>query len=425
MNKKFLKIFYCFILLLILVTLAVFKFPEIGVKNYTNNEIVLLDDGAWCWYQDPRAVRYKNKTYIGSVRSNGDIVISSFDHNSNNVDSQILHSGLQVDDHAAPSILILSDGKIMIFYSAHVGNSMYYRTSINPEDISLWSDEMTISTNTDGEWGFTYPNPVQLTNENNKIYLFWRGGNFLPTFSTSNDGILWSPAKTLFSVSNQRPYMKIISDNISKIHFAFTDGHPNEVNDKNNIYYTYYQNGSFYKADGSFIKKIDDLPLLPSELDLVYDSSATGIKAWIWDISFDHMDHPVIAYAIFPEINDHRYRYAYWNGYSWNNNEITIAGSSIDEIREPYYSGGIAINHNNPSIVYLSKKINNIHEIERWTTPNNGFDWFSERTTMGSVKPNIRPLVPRGYESGENGVIWMYGDYIHFTEYSTQLRAKF
>ncbi|TDA71253.1 BNR-4 repeat-containing protein, partial [Halomonas marinisediminis] len=71
-----------------------------------------------------------------------------------------------------------------------------------------------------------------------------------------------------------------------KIHFTFTDGHPR--NEKNNsIYYTYYENGAFYKANGKKIKNIADLPLKPEELDIVYDAKKGGAKAWNWDIAED------------------------------------------------------------------------------------------------------------------------------------------
>jgi hypothetical protein len=41
------------------------------------------DDGAWCWFSDPRAVYYEGKlscTYSAWVSSKGDIIVSSYNH---------------------------------------------------------------------------------------------------------------------------------------------------------------------------------------------------------------------------------------------------------------------------------------------------------------------------------------------------------
>ena len=112
--------------------------------------------GAWCWFQDPRAVYANGKTFFGTVNSNGDIVIYSYDHSSKVLNSYILHSALQVDDHVAPAILILPDGRLMVFYTKHNGNYLYYRVSKNPYDISSWDAEQSISMPEQ----ITYPNPV-------------------------------------------------------------------------------------------------------------------------------------------------------------------------------------------------------------------------------------------------------------------------
>ena len=42
---------------------------------------------------------------------------------------------------------------------------------------------------------------------------------------------------------------------------------------------------------------------------------------------------------------------------------------------ERYYSGGVVLDHSNPSIVYLSRQVHGHYEIEKWTTPNEGYTW--------------------------------------------------
>ncbi|HPN55011.1 MAG TPA: BNR-4 repeat-containing protein [Candidatus Moranbacteria bacterium] len=384
----------------------------------------MLADGAWCWFQDPRAVSYNNKTYVGAVSTDGNIVILQYDNRTGASTFSILHEYLNADDHAAPSILIRPDGRIMVFYSAHLGSEMYYRISTNPENISSWGTETKVNVeNTPGAGGHTYPSPIQLSGESNKLYLFWRGGNIQPNFSTSTDGgTTWSAVKTLVNVPDQRPYIKYASDNVDEIHFAFGDGHPDNLT-SNNLYYAYYKNGNFYKANGTSIGNMSSLPLSPSSADLVYDDSDNKTRSWVWDIALNGSGRPVIVYATFPSPTNHRYWYAVWNGSSWINSEITAAGSFL-YVGQEEYSGGITLDHENPNVVYLSRQINGQYEIEKWITNNSGVTWSSESITANSERKNIRPVVPRGHNSSGPQVIWEYGVYNSFSEYYMSLMTN-
>jgi BNR repeat-containing family member len=258
--------------------------------------------GAWCWFGDPRAIYYTGahrRTYIGWVNGAGDIQVASYDHDTGERVVVAVKANFQIDDHANPSLLVRPDGHLMVFWSAHSGGTMYYRRTAQPEDVSSWEAERTVSTNTAGTWGYTYPNPVQLSAEGNRIWLFWRGGNFNPTFSTSADGLAWAPARTLISVPGQRPYVKVDSNGVDTIHLAFTQGHPRSL--VTNIYYARYKGGSFYRANGSLIKSVSQLPFTPAQADKVYDAAAHGgVKAWIHDVAFDSTGRPVVVFATSP-----------------------------------------------------------------------------------------------------------------------------
>ena len=131
----------------------------------------------------------------------------------------------------------------------------------------------------------------------------------------------WSEPQILIQeegreASDIRPYLKVVSDGKSTIHFAFTDGHPrNEPT--NSIYYLMYRDEAFYRADGTLVGTFDDLPIQISRDMLVYDAGQSGVRAWVWDIALDRDGDPVIAYSRLPEETDHRYHYTWWNGQSW------------------------------------------------------------------------------------------------------------
>jgi|GEM_PF-1238529 len=391
----------------------------------TNN--VVTNSGAWCWYQDPRAIHYsgtRNATYMGWVNNVGDIIIYQYDENAKTQSTYTLHGALNYDDHAAPAIVFRPDGRLMVFYSAHGGGTMYYRVSTNPEDISAWGAEQTMPTNTSGmNSGFTYSHPVILKGENNKLYDFWRGGNYQPTYSSSTDlGATWAPAQTLFTANNtQRPYLKVVSDDQNRIDFVATDGNPNETT--TSVYYFSYHNGAFYKADGTFIKNMDGTPLTPAMVDTVYSAAAHGnVSGWNWDIAIDSTGNPVIVYATLPASNDHRYHYARWNGTSWTDTEMTQAGGTIGGGLEPNYSPGITLDHDDPSIVYLAKQVGSYDEIQKWTTADGGVTWTSSSLTTGSTQNNVRPIVPRHHDANMQ-VLWMYGYYPFWNSFQTGIKT--
>jgi hypothetical protein len=386
----------------------------------------LTSGGAWSWFGDPRAVYHEgiyHRTYTGWVAPDGSIQVASYDHDSRRQVIVTLKARLQIDDHDNPSILVLPDGRLMVFWSTHAGPTMWYRRSLRPEDVTAWEPERTFPTNTPGAAGYTYPNPMQLSAEGNRIYLFWRGGNFNPSLSTSTDlGDTWSAARTVISNPRQRPYVKYASNSRDAIAMAFTESHPRNL--RTSIYYAAYRAGALRRADGSVISTMANLPVAPTEGEKVYDQATNG-KAWVHDVALDQAGHPVIVYATFPTDTDHRYRYARWDGTRWTDRELVRAGRSMSmDPAEPDYSGGIALDHEDPSIVYLSRQVNGIFEIQVWTTRNGGATWSSRPLTSLSARDNYRPVATRGQRGDSIGVVWMHGTYPGYTSFQTGLRTQ-
>jgi hypothetical protein len=351
----------------------------------------------------------------------------SFDHDTGEIKHIVLKENWDADDHNTCSFLVLSDRRFMVFYARHNKQGLFCRISLEPEDIGQWGDEITVADTP----GITYSHPVYLAEEK-RFYVFWRGESWKPTFATSGDGITWSPPRILIQDEGRetrdiRPYLKVASDGKSAIHFAFTDGHPrNEP--ENSVYYLRYERGDFFRADGVRVGAMESLPVPHRRSDLVYDGRATGIRAWVWDIAADANGCPVIAYTRLPAETDHRYHYARWTGESWLDTELTPAGGWFPQTppdkqeSEPHYSGGMALNHANPSRVYLARPVGGIFEIEKWTSSNLGKSWSSQAITARSEKLNVRPVVPQGYSGTDNLVLWMHGEYVHYTNYTTDIR---
>jgi hypothetical protein len=395
------------------------------------------DDGGWCWFADPRAVARDGKTYTGWVTENGSLQAAMREDASGKISVTMLHEKYQRDDHDNPAFLFLPDGRLMAFYSKHGGPDMNVRVTISPGDFTDWQPERVLDlfgVTERPRKTITYPNPVMLAAETNAIYLFWRGDSWKPTFSKSTDaGRSWSLAKVIVARtgagSDNRPYVKIASDGKDRIHMIFTDGHPrNEA--ANSVYYVCYRNGAFYKVDGTHIADEAQLPFTPEQADCVYNATAAGARAWVFDVAADEAGRPVIAYTRLAEETDHRYHYARWDGAKWTDHELCAGGKWFPQTKpgktetETYYSGGLALDHDNPSVVYLSHPVNGVREIERWTTADGGKNWKSQAVTSGSKYDNIRPVAVRGHTNGGPTVLWesLTGHYVHYTDYRASIK---
>ncbi|MFH1502862.1 MAG: glycoside hydrolase family 88 protein [Candidatus Eisenbacteria bacterium] len=395
------------------------------------------EDAAWTWFGGPRAVTYEGRhrrTYTGWISSRGEVRVASIDDDG--VVAETLWTGQDPDDHSNPSILVLPDGRLMVFCSPHrwrrttgrrerADGGILYRVSVRPEDVSEWEPSRMIEDNVSGGFGWTYPKPFRLSGEDDRIYLFWRGGNGRPVLAFSDDGVKWDLSGVFVETGGKRPYLVVASDDVDEMHVAFTRGHPDEESE-NGVYYLKYRDGSLYRADGTRICGLDELPVTPEECDVVYDGVSSG-PGWVWDVAFDDEGAPVIVYAVFPGLDDHRYRYARWRDGTWRTTELTGAGSAFPRPgfgveRERYYSGGITLDHDDPDIVYLSRPVSEVFELERWVTGDGGDTWSAEALTSGSTVDNVRPVVPLHRSPGDPRLIWMSGIYYRYDLFGTGLR---
>jgi BNR repeat-containing family member len=365
--------------------------------------------------------RLRHRTYTGWTDRAGDVVVAAHGplYEARKV---VAHLGY-VNDHSSPSLLMRPDGRLMVFYSRHRGGQLFYRIATDPESISNWGNERVVTTNSSGGHGYTYPNPVLLRN---RLFLFWRGGNWQPTYSRILRGERWSRARTLVrGAPGQRPYVKYAADGKGRVLMAFNAAHPREGN--SSLYFaSFSRRGSLFRASGTRIASRARLPIRPRQADSIHNQRRTGLRSWVQDIAATRSGRPVIVYAVFPSAQHHQYRYARWNGRRWIRHVIIRnSGGSISSAPfESFYAGGITLDHNHPSIVYLSRRVGNVNEVEMWRTRTGGRTWSRTRITSNSTTDNIRPISPRGLDAGESEVLWLRGRYGHYRTFSTSVLTK-
>ncbi|SNR31081.1 Por secretion system C-terminal sorting domain-containing protein [Lutibacter agarilyticus] len=430
-------------------------FIDANAQHNTNDgfDFIVTNDGVWTWYNDERAAFKNDKLYTSYVRKDGKVALSVNDIKTGaNVGTEVVLSNwTQKDDHNNASILLRNDGKIMAFFSPHIREkNNYYRTSLvnEPTQQSDWSAQMSqITTNDSDNKGATYNNAFQLSAEGGKIYNFMRTNNFNPNFKeyTSNGAPIRDGADIILfknGTGEVRPYVKYTSNNVDRIDFFFTDGHPRVAD--NSLYHCYYKTnidgsqGSIYQTDGTLIatlqNAINGTPIDVSQVNKLYlfGSDGTTARAWTHSINYDSTGNPVVTYSKQKNISDITYHYAKWNGTQWNNYVVSDAGNGLYN-GEDDYTGVITTNPYNTNEIFMSSNKNpisgienNRYEIYSAITNDGGSAWNWTEVTKNSDKDNLRPFVPKGITNVNDRVLmWFHGTYTTYSNYQTRIVGEY
>jgi len=415
--------------------------PKVA-KSASGNIQTLTENGAWCWFSDPRAIYYsKTKIITGWVKNDGSVEVASLNPETQEKKFHVIHPQLEADDHDNPAFTVLADGNILTMFAWHGGNKgIIYNLTNNGPDIQSFGKNVIYLPKTEEllnkfpKETYTYANPFVLKDENNRLFSFGRWIGYKPNMIIStDDGHTWKEQYVIISSEpfdpDNRPYAKYYSDGKSKIHLIFTDGHPrNEPG--NSVYYCYYENRAFWRADNTKICNLTELPFTANEASLVYRPGNNSGRAWISDVVTKN-DVPYILYTRHPEETDHRYHYAWYNktNNTWEDHEICKAGKWFPQTpegeteREPHYMGNMTLHPLHPETVYLSREVNGVFEIEKYKTSNGGNSWEINSITKNSIHDNVRPYVPRNQpEDAKTVVLWMENKkYIHYTNFDTRI----
>jgi hypothetical protein len=393
--------------------------------------VVLSEDGAWSWFSDPRAICVDGGVTACWVRSDGVLQVGQWRAGVDGVEVFDLAYGLAPDDHNCPALIQTSDGRLTAFYAGHAlrGTHIMSRTTLLPGRIGGWGPAEPIPANTPGSGGVTYANPLKVPGFRDRAYVCFRGGSWRPTFvmgqyRSEDMRWRWSAAGTLINVPRGRPYVKYRPFQDELIGIAFTDGHPRDTD--NNVYFIAIRPDSiglpvYVSADGSVVADERRGTISSSGADVVYDRERNpdtpGDDSWVWDVAFSDDGEPVVLYSTFTSRTSHMYHYARHTESGWESHVLlNDAGASFADTTiwypQYYYSGGMSLDPNDPSVVYLSRA-NDVGgwDIERWSTADGGDTWTSEAITSGATEDNARPFVPWGCPPEKEIVLWMSGRY--------------
>ena len=398
----------------------------------------VANEGAWCWFADPRATHYQNESgtlnmsYIGYIDVHGNIKATQYNWLTGEKQDVLVRSYFQPDDHNNPTFLVLPDERVLIIYSRHTDEAaFYYRVSLKPGDITQLGEEKRLATANNT----TYPSPFIMSDDPTHWYLCWRGISWHPTIArlTMPDGngdckFDWGPYQMVQS-TGARPYAKYYSNGKDKLYVTYTTGHPDNES-PNWIYFNVININKGGEPTLEDIKgtKLSTIKNGPFKVNkeasykssypyTVVDAPSNGTRDWVWQIALDKNERPRIAMVrINSAKSQHEYYYARWTGSAWALTDICDGGGKFHPSNTEYcYSGGEALDQQNPNIMYVSKPTQgtygNVHEIWKYTLDDNGKKVSEEQVTMNSKKNNVRPFLLPNSEGSPLRLCWMHGDY--------------
>ena len=421
---------------------------------------VLNDNGAWCWFQDERALidPAANTLLVGSIAAPegpggaqraGNVELAVHHLATGETQVVVLHENLEADDHNAPALWIRPDGRYLAMYTKHkTDNFTRWRLSARPHDASEWEAEQVFDwTDLTGGRGATYSNLHHLSTEG-RLYAFARAINDDPSILVSDDhGATFRYGGKLFTrpkIGYVNGYTRYASNQADRIDLITTDHHPRDYD--NSIYHGYVTGGALHRSDGTVVdphvldasapSQVELTTILPTGTTL---GGATLTHAWTTDLRQGRADQSGQLAAVLtarahdePEntdFTDHRFVYARYDGATWQTHHLALAGANLLPHEEDY-TGLAAIDPYDLDSLYLSAPVDprdgsalDQHEIFHGRTGDGGASWTWTPVTENSAADNLRPIVAPG-DPDTLAVLWFRGSMTASQHYDCEVVAQ-
>ncbi|MEE4284618.1 MAG: BNR-4 repeat-containing protein, partial [Mariniphaga sp.] len=107
-----------------------------------NTANVFTEDGAWCWFSDPRAIYYdENLVITGWIKKDGSVEVASLDLNSREKKFNNIYPQMEVDDHDNPAFTILPNGNVFTMFAWHsTKKGVIFNQTLNGPDVKSFGE---------------------------------------------------------------------------------------------------------------------------------------------------------------------------------------------------------------------------------------------------------------------------------------------
>ncbi|TDD22925.1 hypothetical protein E1218_18600 [Kribbella turkmenica] len=405
---------------------------------------VINDNGAWCWFQDERAVVDPDSQALvvgsiaaaegpGGAERSGNVELTVVDLRSGSSEVVVLDERFEADDHDVPALWRRADGRWLAVYTKHKTDDLTRWRVSEPGDPRTWGPVRTFDwSEFTGGRGVTYSNLHRL---DGRLYCFARAVNDDPCALVSDDdGDSWTYAGKLFTrpkVGYVNGYTRYVSTP-TRIDLVTTDHHPRDYD--NSIYHGYLEGGALHRSDGTVVDPVALKGEAPSQVELTTVLRAGSVwdgepmtHCWTIDIRRaddgtvaavllarqDTPDKPEDAFERRRNVLDHRYFYARLApGGEWEVRQLAKAGAGLLP-HEQDYTGLVAIDPYDIESLYVSTPIDPRdgtelahHEIFHARVAGTGATWTP--VTENSAVDNLRPIVAPG-DPARIPLLWFRG----------------
>lgn len=399
---------------------------------------LLASDGAVAWYTDPRAVIAGGALFYSTVSgttSGGNIELHRLQ--SGVRDTFLLCGEFGVDDHNNASILVLSSGKLAVFYSTHGDTATRVKVSLAAApNIGGFGPEMQIAATAAKSTSYSHP---FLLNDGN-IYLFRRdnldttAGRQQQMCVDSESALVAGTATfatktsilTNTTVTTQRPYAKYVQNGADRIDCFTTNGHPSEMTGVG-VYHMYLKLSGgvlkYYKSDGT---EITSPPFdVVTSLTPIQTTANDVNESWTFDIRIGADNFPRCLSTRYPtgtpgiSFTDIEYWHHRWTGSAWVNTRLSTGNRSLYTAQQ-HYAPGLCFDGNDTSIIYMSENDagTGIAEIKKYSFTEAGATLTLVSTiTSASANHNIRPYSPAGHGTGD-ALLWVRASSAAYSDYN-------
>ena len=412
-------------------------------QRYDLNMIGFGDqDTMYSWWTYPILINDGDADYYSFTTNQGYMGVAKYDKKKKTTVQNYLGQSykknqktgnyyIEIDDHNAPAIYKLADGRILTaFSSGHSKNDeLHIRISEKANDVSKFSDDIVLTS--DGHTTYS-----QILYKNNKYYIFHRCGGVKKWcyFSTSNPD-KWTNNVVTFITAPEQYYMKLVDTTTPDLVRFLLTFNPTATpekseNDSGNVRMGFidFKTGYVYNADydgkvGSVLGTINDtynyknfnivLKKEDGRATRLFDVAVTDPKDLelaycTWDYNFSTgKGSKTASYRILRNKNIYTIvdnSYGFWQKY--------FGGISFIDSNEIVVSSGVENDSDLVSIYKFDEKNNKFKE-----------SYYLFKTSNKELYRTLRPIV--SYNSSvsfSSDLMWLYGyyNYDKYTEFNTK-----
>jgi hypothetical protein len=414
-----------------------------SVATFSAAETRRLGDGAWSWFQHPRAIVTGGGCEVLASAASGTAAAGTVSVSSTYPQtsagnptpraSVVVDTTLTFDDHTSGALLKLANGEILTAWSGHASDRRI-RVAVRSGGARRWTRLPGFVT----AGRQTYNNLFQLP-DGTVLDFTRRSARATPRlYRSADNGRTWSHAGELVrwtgDADDHRPYVQYAQQG-ARIWFVATLGHPQLLAERgvdSPTYAGYLEGATVHRADGSVAGALGG-GVEVDDLTPVYQPPAQH-SAWLSSLGFDRVGNPVALLSVrdrrVPGTSPASIRYvqARWNG-AWVARDVAPGGRVLYGTEE-HYAGTATGDPGDADHLVISTSVDpatgtDLRQFDLFDGRTaDGVTWTWTRLTATPKKDDLRPVLTSRSVNGMQALVWFQGRYTTYSDFDTDVKYR-